>query len=172
MFSCFSFMCKAINCRWSLWFCFLIFKFYCLFKMCLILILASWGLEIMTDCRIQRTANPTSHVCSLVKQIYNLIMLKFLLRPVFYFKRNIKLIDTISSLSLIVYFKGGPRLANCGRKKVFNNATGQCSDPKNVPGWWVDYLWLLLSDHYIFSETYWIEKLKDEDSDEYYYDDY
>ena len=30
---------------------------------------------------------------------------------------------------------GGPRLANCGRKKVFNNATGQCSDPKDVPGW-------------------------------------
>lgn len=51
---------------------------------------------------------------------------------------------------------GGPRLANCGRKKVFNNATGQCSDPKNVPG----------------CETYWIEKLKEEDSDEYYYDDY
>ena len=24
----------------------------------------------------------------------------------------------------------------------------------------------------ISSETYWIEKLKDEDSDEYYYDDY
>ena len=23
-----------------------------------------------------------------------------------------------------------------------------------------------------FSETYWIEKLKEEDSDEYYYDDY
>ena len=61
-------------------------------------------------------------------------MLKFLLIQVFYFKRNIKPIDTISS-SLIVYFKGGPRLANCGRKKVFNNATGQCSDPKNVPGW-------------------------------------
>jgi len=51
---------------------------------------------------------------------------------------------------------GGPRLANCGRKKVFNNATGQCSDPKNVPG----------------CETYWIEKLKEEGSDEYYYDDY
>jgi len=47
-------------------------------------------------------------------------------------------------------------LANCGRKKVFNNATGQCSDPKDVPG----------------CETYWIEKLKEEDSDEYYYDDY
>ena len=25
---------------------------------------------------------------------------------------------------------------------------------------------------FICSETYWIEKLKDEDSDEYYYDDY
>jgi len=51
---------------------------------------------------------------------------------------------------------GGPRLANCGRKKVFNNATGQCSDPKNVPG----------------CETYWIEKLKEEGEEEYYYDDY
>jgi len=49
---------------------------------------------------------------------------------------------------------GGPPLANCGRKKVFNNATGQCSDPKDVPG----------------CETYWIEKLKDEEEDEYYYD--
>jgi len=51
---------------------------------------------------------------------------------------------------------GGPRLANCGRKKVFNNGTGQCSDPKDVPG----------------CETYWIEKLKEEGEDEYYYDDY
>jgi len=51
---------------------------------------------------------------------------------------------------------GGPRLANCGRKKVFNNATGQCSNPKDVPG----------------CETYWIEKLAEEGDDEYYYDDY
>jgi len=51
---------------------------------------------------------------------------------------------------------GGPRLANCGRKKVFNNATGQCSNPKDVPG----------------CENYWIEKLKEEGEDEYYYDDY
>jgi len=50
---------------------------------------------------------------------------------------------------------GGPRLANCGRKKVFNNATGQCGDPKNVPG----------------CENYWIDKLKEEGEDEYYYDD-
>jgi len=49
---------------------------------------------------------------------------------------------------------GGPRLANCGRKKVFNNETGQCSDPKDVPG----------------CENYWIEKLKEEEDDEYYYD--
>jgi len=51
---------------------------------------------------------------------------------------------------------GGPRLANCGRKKVFNNATGQCGDPKGVPG----------------CETFWIDKLKEEGEDEeYYYDD-
>ena len=31
---------------------------------------------------------------------------------------------------------------------------------------------VLLSEQMIFSETYWIEKLKEEDSDEYYYDDY
>jgi len=47
---------------------------------------------------------------------------------------------------------GEPRLATCPRKKVFNNATGQCSEPKNVVG----------------CENYWIEKLKDEE--EYYYD--
>lgn len=51
---------------------------------------------------------------------------------------------------------GGPRLANCGRKKVFNPATGQCGDPKDVPG----------------CETYWIDKLAEEgEDDEYYYDD-
>jgi len=51
---------------------------------------------------------------------------------------------------------GGPRLANCGRKKVFNPATGQCGDPKDVPG----------------CETYWIDKLAAEgEDDEYYYDD-
>jgi len=51
---------------------------------------------------------------------------------------------------------GGPRLANCGRKKVFNNVTGQCGDPKGVPG----------------CETYWIDKLAEEgNDDEYYYDD-
>eukprot|EP00092_Neocalanus_flemingeri_P010905 GFUD01011745.1.p1 GENE.GFUD01011745.1~~GFUD01011745.1.p1 ORF type:complete len:464 (+),score=98.25 GFUD01011745.1:88-1392(+) len=49
---------------------------------------------------------------------------------------------------------GGPRLANCGRKKVFNNATGQCGNPKDVPG----------------CETYWIEKLKEEGVDDEYYD--
>jgi len=47
---------------------------------------------------------------------------------------------------------GEPRLATCPRKKVFNNATGQCTDPKNVPG----------------CETYWIDKLKGEE--DYYYD--
>jgi len=51
---------------------------------------------------------------------------------------------------------GGPRLANCGRKKVFNNVTGQCGDPKDVPG----------------CETYWIDKLKEEGEDEEYYYDY
>jgi len=47
---------------------------------------------------------------------------------------------------------GEPRLATCPRKKVFNNATGQCSEPKDVPG----------------CENYWTEKLKDEE--EFYYD--
>ena len=54
---------------------------------------------------------------------------------------------------------------------MFNNATGQWSDPKNVPGWWVDTLVICILLIF-YSETYWIEKLKDEDSDEYYYDDY
>jgi len=47
---------------------------------------------------------------------------------------------------------GEPRLATCPRKKVFNNATGQCSEPVLVPG----------------CENYWTEKLKNEE--EYYYD--
>jgi len=41
---------------------------------------------------------------------------------------------------------GGPRLASCGREKVFNNGTGYCDDPENVTG----------------CETYWIDKLEDE----------
>jgi len=50
---------------------------------------------------------------------------------------------------------GGPRLATCPRKKVFNNGTGQCGDPKDVEG----------------CENYWIERLKEEEESEYYYDD-
>lgn len=59
----------------------------------------------------------------------------------------------------LLYFSclrtGGPRLATCPRKTVFNNATGQCGDPSAVPG----------------CEQYWVEKLKDQDEDEYYYYD-
>lgn len=52
---------------------------------------------------------------------------------------------------------GGPRLATCPRKKVFNPGTGQCGEPREVEG----------------CENFWIEKLKDEkkDADEYYYDE-
>jgi len=50
---------------------------------------------------------------------------------------------------------GGPRLATCPRKKVFNKETGQCGDPKDVEG----------------CENYWIERLKEEEESEYYYDD-
>jgi len=50
---------------------------------------------------------------------------------------------------------GGPRLATCPRKKVFNNETGHCAEPKSVKG----------------CESYWEEKLKDSESD-YYYDEY
>jgi len=50
---------------------------------------------------------------------------------------------------------GGPRLATCPRKKVFDGKTGQCGDPKNVEG----------------CENYWIDRLKDEEDSEYYYDD-
>ena len=53
--------------------------------------------------------------------------------------RQIAQKDGKTSLSIFLaetqYFAGGPRLANCGRKKVFNPATGQCGDPKDVPGW-------------------------------------
>lgn len=41
---------------------------------------------------------------------------------------------------------GGPRLASCGRLKVFNNGTGYCDDPENVKG----------------CETYWIDKLAED----------
>ena len=134
----------------KLWFCFLNFHFVpCFYEMCLNLFLASWGLEIMTDCHILRIVSPTSLASSQVRR-------------------------SLQQQSISIYLfcsKGGPRLANCGRKKVFNNATGQCSDPKNVPGWWVDTLVICILLIF-YSETYWIEKLKDEDSDEYYYDDY
>ena len=30
---------------------------------------------------------------------------------------------------------GGPRLATCPRKQVFNKETGHCGDPGEVPGW-------------------------------------
>jgi len=49
---------------------------------------------------------------------------------------------------------GGARLATCPRKQVFNNATGHCGEPKEVPG----------------CETYWVEKLKADNKD-YYEDD-
>lgn len=49
---------------------------------------------------------------------------------------------------------GGPRLATCPKKKVFNKATGQCGKPEAVEG----------------CETYWIDRLKDEDYEEEYYD--
>lgn len=48
---------------------------------------------------------------------------------------------------------GAPRLATCPRKRVFNNGTGQCSDPSEVPG----------------CETYWDERLKNAEDDYYYY---
>ena len=101
----------------------------------------------MTDCRILRIVSPTSLASSQVRR-------------------------SLQQQSIYLFCsKGGPRLANCGRKKVFNNATGQWSDPKNVPGWLVDTLVICIL-LVCYSETYWIEKLKDEDSDEYYYDDY
>ncbi len=34
--------------------------------------------------------------------------------------------------------EGGARLATCPRKQVFNNVTGHCGEPKEVPGWWVN----------------------------------
>jgi len=48
---------------------------------------------------------------------------------------------------------GAPRLATCPRKRVFNEVTGQCGDPSEVPG----------------CETYWEEKLANEEDDYYYY---
>ncbi len=30
---------------------------------------------------------------------------------------------------------GQPRIGKCPKKTVFNPATGQCGDPKGVPGW-------------------------------------
>jgi len=48
---------------------------------------------------------------------------------------------------------GGPRLATCGRKMVFNPESAQCGDPKGVPG----------------CEDYWVKRLA-EDEDEDYYD--
>ena len=54
-----------------------------------------------------------------------------ILSTVYSWKNSSKAVDQLAWFN-----SGGPRLANCGRKKVFNNATGQCSDPKNVPGWW------------------------------------
>jgi len=50
---------------------------------------------------------------------------------------------------------GAPRLATCPRKRVFNQKTGQCGAPKEVPG----------------CETYWDEKLADEEDDYYDYND-
>jgi len=49
---------------------------------------------------------------------------------------------------------GGPRLATCPRKTVFNSGTGHCDEPKGVPG----------------CEEYWILKLGEDDDDDYYYD--
>jgi hypothetical protein len=40
-----------------------------------------------------------------------------------------------SPIFLFVSSIGGARLATCPRKQVFNNATGNCGDPKEVPGW-------------------------------------
>ena len=38
-------------------------------------------------------------------------------------------------MKIIDVYPGGPRLASCGRLKVFNNGTGYCDDPENVKGW-------------------------------------